>query len=262
MTLARAIAAIDRRGVLLVYPLQNRPDPPSLWSTLHPRSEMRWAWDEDADDRVVELWHMRQRLATSGKVVYAKWLGGRATFLSRDVFRSMLASFRARVGSADGGVDDDDLRRGLSRDAQDVLTALEEESPQGTKRLREASGLSGRALEGAWNRALKELWSRLLVVGVGEEAEGGFPSLQVGATRLLFEDLWEASATFDEEDEARIAKVLAGSVAITRAYRRVFASLEDPERAGRPVASAPTETFEDEDPNAVRAPKRNHRALD
>jgi hypothetical protein len=40
---------------------------------------------------------------------------------------------------------------------------------------------------------MKELFTRLLIVGFGEVEDGAFPSLAVGATELLFEDLWKAS---------------------------------------------------------------------
>jgi len=37
---------------------------------------------------------------------------------------------------------------------------------------------------------MKELFMRLLIVGFGEVEDGAFPSLAVGATELVFEDLW------------------------------------------------------------------------
>ncbi|EYF08167.1 AlkZ-related protein [Chondromyces apiculatus] len=207
----RALAAIERHGVLLVYPLQNRREPLSLWHALHPRSEMRWAWDDGADPRVVALWHLREQLATSRQVVYAKWHGGRATFFSRDVFRAMLATLRA----------DHDLRLGLSRDSQTLLQLLEDDSPQATKQLREAAGLQGRPMETAYTRAMRDLWSRMLVVGAGEVAEGGFPSLAIGATQLLFEDLWEASAVLTDADAALLERTLADAPSFARTFRRV-----------------------------------------
>ena len=45
-----------------------------------------------------------------------------------------------------------------------------------------------------YSRALKELWSRLLIVGVGEVADGAFPSLAMSATRHRFEELWPDEA--------------------------------------------------------------------
>jgi hypothetical protein len=37
---------------------------------------------------------------------------------------------------------------------------------------------------------MKELFTQLLIVGFGEIDDGAFPSAAVGATELLFSDLW------------------------------------------------------------------------
>jgi hypothetical protein len=176
---ARAVAAIKKRGVLLVYPITNRRDPPSLWFELYPRVEMRWAWDADADDRVVGLWHLRERIARSREVVYSKWYRNRACFFRKDLFAAMLAKMMGR----------DDL----SEEARDILALLEEDSPLSTKELRKRAGLQGKMLERAWTKALSELFVRCLIVGTGEVDDGAFPSLAVGATRWIFEDLWIAA---------------------------------------------------------------------
>ena len=95
---------------------------------------MKWEWDEDGDSRVADLWHLRMRLAESREVVYAKWLRGRATFFSRDVYREMLGRVDA-IGK---------LRAPLSREAAAVLELLEENSPQSTKSLRAEMDLGGK----------------------------------------------------------------------------------------------------------------------
>jgi hypothetical protein len=177
---AKAIEAIERRGILLVYPIANQDEPRSLWSELHPRTRMTWAWDASADARVARMWHLRERLATSLSVAYTKWFRGRATFIALEVFRAMLS----RLAS------EGELTAGLSRDATTLLELLEDDSPQSTKVLRANAQLQGRRNETIYARALKELWSRLLIVGVGEVADGAFPSLQMSATRLRFEPLW------------------------------------------------------------------------
>lgn len=183
MKIASAITAIEKHGALLVFPITNRAEPKSLWSVLHPRTRMRWAWDDGADERVVALWHQREVLARSGKVVYAKWFQGRATFFSRPLFKAMLATLKATGHLTDG----------LSLHARDLLDLLEDNSPQSTKELRRSANMQGRLMEAVYTRALKELWSRLLLVGVGEVNDGAFPSLSFGATKLLFEDLWLAA---------------------------------------------------------------------
>lgn len=207
MKIAPAVAAIERHGVLLVFPIANRPEPRSLWSVLHPRSKMRWAWHDGADERVVALWHQREVLARSGKVVYAKWFQGRATFFSRPVFRAMLATLKS-TGH---------LTEGLSLHARDLLDLLEDNSPQSTKELRRAANMQGRPMEAVYTRALKELWSRLLIVGVGEVNDGAFPSLAIGATKLLFEDLWLAA---DTPKTARDAKLLEETFPLKSPLRR------------------------------------------
>ncbi|HEY6880624.1 MAG TPA: hypothetical protein VI299_21525 [Polyangiales bacterium] len=175
---AKALAAIERQGALLVYPIANRKDVPSLWSVLYPRSEMQWAWDADADPRVASLWLLRERLARTRRVVYTKWYRGRAVFFSQPLFTAMLSVLRP-------------WQRTRSGEASELLALLEEDSPQSSKLLRQHAGLRGKAGERRWTRATKELWEQLLVVGTGEVPDGAFPSLEMGATRWIFEALWE-----------------------------------------------------------------------
>lgn len=212
--LDKAEEAVERAGALLVYPVDNRREPRSLWHVLHPRTEMRWAWDEGADMRVVRLWQLREQLASRRRVVYSKWFKGRAVFFSRSLFAAMLAVSR-------------NLPLTLSSDARDLLSLLEEDSPQSTKQLRRGSGLTGRSNERAWTGALRELWERLLIVGTGEVDDGAFPSLAVGATRWIFEDLWERSAQGPSaEDSALIARVLAPASALGKHWQRVLRNAE------------------------------------
>ena len=81
MTLRKAIAHINRRGALLVFPVQNRKEPPSLWKEFYPRKKMVWEWDETGDNRINDLWCLMKELSSSQKVVYSKWYQNRATFL-------------------------------------------------------------------------------------------------------------------------------------------------------------------------------------
>jgi hypothetical protein len=212
VTLTRAKKAIERHGILLVYPIHNAAEPASLWSALHPRSRMRWSWDEGSDPRVAELWHLRERLARTKDVVYTKWFRGRATFFSRPVFRGMLWTLRG-AGQ---------LHSSLGFEAREILERLEETSPLSTKELRLATGLTGKPLESTYARALRELWSRLLIVGAGEVPDGAFPSLAIGATRLLFEDLWESHVP---GDAAALAAALAEAPLFARQYDAVLKRL-------------------------------------
>jgi hypothetical protein len=214
-TEAAAIRAIEEHGCLLVYPIDNRPEPGSLWRVFYPRTPMRWEWDESGDDRVAHLWHLRTELSRSGQVVYAKWYRGRATFFSRELFMALLA----RLGSTR-----EDARRELSPVAREILGVLEMDSPLSTKQIKAATDLRGRANEPRYERAMKELWSRLLVVGFGEFEDGAFPSLAVGATKLLFEDLWnDARELSPDEALAEVRLKLEASPPIGKFLRSLQA---------------------------------------
>jgi hypothetical protein len=214
----KAAAAIEAHGLLLVYPVQNRSDPPSLWSVLHPKTKMRWEWDAGGDGRVSDLWHLRERLASGRRVVYGKWFGGRATFASKRVFAAMLTEVRAVIGL--------EVHRSLSREASTLLEVLEDNSPQATRSLRNAAELTGRALEPTFVRAMRELWERFLIVGAGEEAEGGFPSLSIGAASLLFEDIWNDAAPGGEVDRKLLDATLARSPSFSRSFAKTMRALE------------------------------------
>jgi hypothetical protein len=213
-TLQSAARLIDRQGIVLVFPIQNRSEPKSLWSLLHPRSRMLWQWDNEGDHRVADLWHLREELARSRRVVYTKWFQGRATFFSKKVFSALLAELQSVPLPLD------------PPEAQQLLGILEENSPLSTKQLKHASALQGRPLEGIYQRALKELWSRLLIVGVGEIDDGAFPSLSIGATRWMFEDLWQVSLQLGEDPRrATLERALSESPSFRRYYQRLKRNL-------------------------------------
>lgn len=185
LTRASAIKAVNKRGALLVYPLNNKKEPASLWSEIWPRKKMVWDWNEDGGDDVADMWHMRMVLSRSRHVVYAKWYQGRATLFSFDVFVNLLSFL--------GGTENFEM----SRESRNALESLEQDSPLSTKQLKSAIELEGRLLEPAYNRALKPLWNRLWIVGFGEFEDSSFPSLGIGATKTLFEDLWNEASRID-----------------------------------------------------------------
>ncbi len=208
-----AIQAINKAGALLVFPIDNRKEPASLWSHFFPRSPMRWEWDESGDNRVGKLWHLKTALSTTRQVVYTKWYQGRATYFSKELFASLLCALNSG---------DPAERRGLSKGAHQLLDILDSESPLSTKELKRLSGLQGRANEAAYNRALKELWSRLLIVAYGEVDDGAFPSLAVGSTRVLFEELWrKASDTDSDKADALVTKTLPSENLFLKFYRKL-----------------------------------------
>lgn len=85
-----AVKKINDRGALLVFPINNKKEPASLWSEFYPRTKMRWEWDDDGDNKVGDLWLLMKKLSDSRQVVYSKWYQGRATFFSRDLFTALL----------------------------------------------------------------------------------------------------------------------------------------------------------------------------
>ena len=220
MKLKAAVEAVNRHGILLVFPANNAKEPASLWSVAYPRSPMRWEWDESGDDRVARLWHLREELSRSRKVIYAKWLQGRATCLSPPAFRALYRLFR-------------ESRRPLSADSRRILELLEESSPRSTREIKKGVQLQGRLLESTYNRAMKDLWTRLQICAFGEIDEGSFPSLAIGASRLLFEaEVDSAEDMTRGQAKAALAPILAAQPKIaaflSRALRQQNApSLEE-----------------------------------
>lgn len=190
MSVKKGIKFIEDSGLLLVFPINNKKEPDSLWNKRHPRSKMRWEWDESGDNRVARLWHLREQLSTSGKVVYTKWYQNRATFFSLEAFTHFLAV--QRTGKRRDAIE--------NREAQSIIDILEMDSPLSTKQIKEAVDLQGRSLELHYNRAMKELWQSGLIVAFGEVQDSSFPSLAVGATKNLFEGLWQTSEKLDFDE--------------------------------------------------------------
>jgi hypothetical protein len=184
-----AVLKINKKGILLVFPINNQKEPASLWSEFFPRTKMRWEWDETGDNRVGELWGLMKRLSDSRDVVYSKWYLGRATFFSRDLFTALLCLAQKNFQT----------HAELSRTARDLLDCLESDSPLSTKELKKLTDLRGKDNEKFYNRGMKQLFSKFLIVAFGEVDDGAFPSLAVGATRHLYEELW---------NEAQVMKLI------------------------------------------------------
>jgi len=199
MTLRTAVSHINRRGALLVFPLQNRKEPGSLWSEFYPRKKMVWNWNESSAQEVGELWRLMKELSVSKKVVYTKWYQNRATFFSKDLFQAMLAQIMV-TGK---------IKQGLDFTSLDILETLENESPLSTKELKRACDLTGKINVTNYNVAMRELYRRMLIVGFGEKDDGVFPSAMMGATSLIFEDLWQGAKLMSPEaSQSYISKKL------------------------------------------------------
>lgn len=219
----KSIEAINKAGVLLVFPVKNAKEPASIWSALYPRSQMVWDWDSTGSKKVHDLWFLMKRLSACQKVVYSKWYQGRATFFSRELFKALL---RVHRFDSDGLAKDFSA---LSADlevhsyAKQILEALEMDSPLSTRDLKKITELQGRMYEGLFNRSLKLLFLNFLVVGFGEVDDGAFPSLAVGATKLLYEDLWqEASSASLREAEKLIHAKMHPNSKFARFYKRTY----------------------------------------
>jgi hypothetical protein len=184
LNLSTAVTSIRRHGALLVFPMNNQTQPHSLWAEFFPKTRMIWDWNEDSDQRVGDMWQMMKRLSVCREVVYSKWYRSRATFFSHELFAALLCLRDTHRTP----------RHELSDTARTLFEVLENNSPLSTKQLKTLTALQGRANEGAYNRAMSELFTRLLIVGFGEVDDGAFPSLAVGATELLYEELCREAA--------------------------------------------------------------------
>ncbi|MEK6556524.1 MAG: hypothetical protein AABZ31_14845, partial [Bdellovibrionota bacterium] len=189
----KSIEQIDEAGALLVFPIKNAKEPDSLWRRLHPKSQMRWEWDSGGDNKVANMWYRMKKLSDCKEVVYSKWYQGRATFFSRELFTALLTLARRSEKFPP-----------LSREAHMILRQLEMNSPLSTKEIKKLTHLQGKFYEGAYNKAMKELFQRFLIVGFGEVDDGAFPSLAVGATESLYEKLWLQSNDMSEKDAMKI----------------------------------------------------------
>lgn len=217
MNVRSAVSKLNKKHMLLVFPANNSKEIPSLWSEFYPKSKMVWEWDENGDSRVSDLWHLREKLSKSGQLVYGKWFRGRATLMSRELFPALLRSLNPDLPNVSG----------LSFIAREILDLLEEDSPLSTKQLRRATDLQGKENEAQYSRALKELWNRNLIVGFGEIDEGAFPSLAMGATKLLFEDLWvEALDLSAKEAHATVERLLGEQSPFTKFFEKQKVTIE------------------------------------
>lgn len=151
---------------------------------------MKWDWSEDADPRVVDIWHLKDELCFGQDVVYAKWFRGRATFFSKEIFVPVLCLLETTQV--------DEIHR--STHATDIYEELLDSSPQTPKLVRQAVDLSGSQNRSDYEKAVKLLWEQLLIVGTGEVDEGQFPALAMGATKHIFEELWHEARSMDPLD--------------------------------------------------------------
>lgn len=208
MQAKKAIRKINENGILLVFPINNREEPNSLWAELHPRTKMRWEWTEDGDDKVGDMWLLMKHLSDKREVVYSKWYQSRATFFSRDLFAAMLCILKKTA-----------RHEHLSFTARNLLDALESDSPLSTKELKKITDLRGRDNEPEYQRGMKALFNTMLIVAFGEVDDGAFPSLAVGSTELLYEDL---SLQADEMKVSKAQEIVDRYIPVGSLFRKYF----------------------------------------
>ena len=213
MNPVKAVAAIKKLGACLVYPLNNSREIANLWHAYFPRSRMSWDWDENSDNRVAYLWHLRATLSQRKDIAYTKLYQNRATFCSLPVFEA----FHAMMN-----LDDPKCAR-LSPYARKALELLLDNSPQSSKALRKELDLGGKLFESTWQKAMRELWHRGLIVGCGEVDDGAFPSLAIGASELIHETSIRRARAIKNVDEAWL--ILAQKLGVDSPFYKYFQKL-------------------------------------
>jgi hypothetical protein len=186
----KSIELINKNGALLVFPINNAKEPLSLWQLLHPRTPLKWEWDDDGDQKVFKMWTLMKELSNCRQVIYSKWYKGRATFFSRKLFTALLTvSQNLEI---------------KNKESQILLEELKNNSPLSTKELKSITGLKGKLLEPSYNKAMKELFEKFKIVAYGEVDDGAFPSLAVGATENIYEELLIESLKLEKTQALKI----------------------------------------------------------
>lgn len=207
----KSIEKINQKKLLLVFPITNKQDPPSLWFQLFPRVPMDWSWSEDGDNRVVRMWHLMKTLSDCRRVIYSKWYQNRATFFSNDFFTHLLAYQKHKVHS----------QIEWTSTERQLLEILRNNSPMSTKELKAESGLKGKFFEAEYTRSLKKLFLHQYIVAYGEVEDGVFPSLALGATETLYEEEWLMADSISLKDcELEIKRVAGSSTAFQNYFKK------------------------------------------
>ena len=86
--------------------------------------------------------------------------------------------------------------------------------------------LRGKDNEKQYNRGMKELFSKFLIVAYGEVNDGAFPSLAVGATRNLYENLLNGSQKLLPEQAQKTINTYMPAGSLVRKYLDKQSDLE------------------------------------
>jgi len=218
MYLKKAIQALEKKGILLVFPIRNAKNPPSLWYEFFPKTKMRWEWDDSGDSRLGDLWRLKDELSSSGKVVYTKWYKNSATFLSFECFEALYKL-----------LSDKDFYQNPSTQSLKIHQRLLENSPVSSKTLRkefkENQGWKSNLLD----KYLKDLWQRLWIVGYGEVDDGAFPSLALAASSLMFEAQVKKASKLKSKEALSILEKRLGkdSLFLTQLHKIQWSKMPD-----------------------------------
>ncbi len=160
-----ALTFVNDVGLCFAFAAR-RSELPCLWHAVCGHRNPQMPEHIQHDWSIGLVWEAKDVLAAEKKIYYGKALRSRPTMISLALFPSF---YRARGlrGEADEYVDH--YRRGqLSPGAKRIMDALLRRSPQITRELRLASGLSRPSQRSEFDRAMAELQMKLLVVKVAE----------------------------------------------------------------------------------------------
>ncbi|MGQ9852821.1 MAG: AlkZ-related protein [Candidatus Oleimicrobiaceae bacterium] len=164
-SVAEALEFINEVGLCFAFAAR-RSELPCLWHAVCGQRDPQMPEHIQHDWSIGLVWEAKDVLAAEKKIYYGKALRFRPTMISLALFPSF---YRARGLRGEAEEYIDHHRRGqLSPGAKRIMDALVRRSPQITRELKSASGLSRPGQRSEFDRAMAELQMKLLVVKVAE----------------------------------------------------------------------------------------------
>ncbi len=139
---------------------------PCLWHAACGQRDPVMPRHTHSDPFLSFVWRMKQVLPAEGKIYYGRVFRKRPTMISMDFFPAFYALSR-RTGRGDDYLRDYKDRE-LSETAKQIMDALRASSPQVTRGLKLALGMSRGQTDREFDRAIAELQSKFFVVKVAE----------------------------------------------------------------------------------------------
>jgi len=164
-SVAEALDFVNQVGLCFAFAAR-RSELPCLWHAVCGERNPQMPEHIQHDWSIGLVWETKDVLAAERKIYYGKALRSRPSMISLTFFPHF---YRARGlrGEADEYLEQ--YRRGeLSPGAKRILDALVRRSPQITRELKSASGLSSPSQRGEFDRTMAELQMKFLVVKVAE----------------------------------------------------------------------------------------------